>query len=135
MKKFALLAPLCLALTGCVEPLEQYRPVTDPNSKIAHRYESDRAACYQIAKQAEATYEKRQQEELGQNLAAGLLVGAVLGVALGDNSQSAAYGAALGATAGAAETDTELATGGPRRILDRCMIDRGHKIYSDLGKG
>ena len=34
-----------------------------------------------------------------------------------------------------AATDTELARGGPRRIIDRCLIGRGHRILSDIGRG
>ena len=40
-----------------------------------------------------------------------------------------------GAAAGAAATDTELAVGGPRRIIDRCMTQRGHVVLNDLGAG
>jgi hypothetical protein len=62
------------------------------------------------------------------------LVGALVGAAIG-NSDTAGAGALYGGAAGAASTDTELATGGPRRIIDRCMAGRGHKVLSDLGRG
>lgn len=122
-------------LAACVTPLEEYRPVTDPNARTAARYEKDLSDCYKIAKQAEADYQKRQQEELGANLLAGLIVGALVGAAVGDSGDWAAYGAATGAAAGVAETDFELAHGGPRRIIDRCMTSRGHVVLSDLGSG
>ena len=93
------------------------------------------AACYSIAKKAEAEYQKRQQDELGANLIAGVLAGALVGAAVGDNSDWAKTGAVYGAAAGAASTDTEMAVGGPRRIIDRCMTDRGHRILSDFGRG
>jgi hypothetical protein len=125
---------LC-ALSGCVQTLEEYRPVVDSSATNSGRYERDLAACYSIAKQAEAEYQKRQQDELGANLIAGVLAGALVGAAVGDNSDWAKTGAVYGAAAGAANTDTEMAVGGPRRIIDRCMTDRGHRILSDFGKG
>jgi len=125
-----------LALSGCVQPgLQEYRPVVDPARSSAMGYESDLAACRGIAQQAEAGYQQRQQAELGRNLMAGLLVGAVTGAVIGDTSRAAGAGAAWGAAAGAAGTNYELAHGGPRRIIDRCMADRGHRILSDLGRG
>lgn len=62
-------------------------------------------------------------------------IGAVVGQAVGGNSDWTAYGAAHGAAAGAASTDTELARGGPRRIVDRCLASRGHAVLSDAGRG
>lgn len=132
MRQIALAA--LLLTTACVAPLESYRPVTDPSAKAAKHYDKDLQACYAVAKAAEAEYQQRQQTEMTQNMMAGILIGAVAGAIVGD-SDTAAYGAAYGATAGAAATDTELAVGGPRRIVDRCMTDRGHVILSDLGKG
>jgi len=125
---------LC-ALSGCVQTLEEYRPVVDSGASNSGRYERDLAACYSIAKKAEAEYQKRQQDELGANLIAGILAGALVGAAVGDNSDWAKTGAVYGAAAGAANTDTEMAVGGPRRIIDRCMTDRGHRILSDFGRG
>jgi hypothetical protein len=124
----------CIALAGCVQPLEEYRPVTDPAAPNAARYERDLQACYAVAKAAEADYQKRQEEQMAQNMVAGILIGAIAGAAVG-NSDTAGVGAAYGAGAGAAATDTELAIGGPRRIIDRCMTERGHKVLSDLGRG
>jgi hypothetical protein len=133
--RFPLLVIAVLPLAACVAPLEEYRPVTDPAAKNAGRYESDLKACYAVGKQAEAAYKKREQEQMGANLMMGILVGAAAGAAIGDSSDWAAYGAASGAAAGASATDTELAVGGPRRIIDRCMSERGHKILNDIGRG
>ena len=102
---------LC-ALSGCVQTLEEYRPVVDSGATNSVRYERDLAACYSIAKKAEAEYQKRQQDELGANLIAGVLAGALVGAAVGDNSDWAKTGAVYGAAAGAANTDTEMAVGG-----------------------
>ncbi|WP_076646461.1 YMGG-like glycine zipper-containing protein [Pontibaca methylaminivorans] len=136
MKKTVIFASaLAAALSGC-QKLEDYRPVTDPSAAAAPRYEADLAHCYQIGKAAEADYQKRQQ----QQMLAGLLVGAVGGALIGravDHSYTgygAAYGAAAGATSGAA-SGGDLAHGGPRRIIDRCMTERGHRVLSDLGRG
>ena len=48
-----------------------------------------------------------------------------------------AYGAASGMAAGAANNDytQDLVKFGPRRIVDRCMADRGHTILNDIGRG
>jgi len=48
-----------------------------------------------------------------------------------------AYGAASGMAAGAATNDYsyDLVTYGPRRVVDRCMAERGHTILNDIGRG
>ena len=128
----ALAAALSLAACAAPEQLAEYRPVADAAGPA---YERDLAHCRALATQAEADYLRRQNAEAGANLIAGLLVGAVVGQAIGGNSQSTAYGAAYGATTGVAATDTELAHGGPRRIVDRCLAGRGHRVLSDIGRG
>lgn len=114
-------------------------PVLDEYSSVADAagpaYQRDLAACRAIATAAEAEYRRKENAELGANLIAGILVGAVAGQAVGGNGDWTAYGAANGAAAGIAATDTELARGGPRRIIDRCLIGRGHRILSDIGRG
>ena len=127
---------LVVSLAGCVqEPLSQYRPIVDPAKSSPAKFERDLAACRNVGLSAEAVYKKRQQEEMGRNMMAGILVGAIAGAAIGDTSGYAASGAAYGAGAGMAATDTELAQGGPRRIIDRCMADRGHVVLNDIGRG
>lgn len=122
------------ALTACApaEQLAEYRPVADAAGPA---YERDLADCRAIATQAEADYRKREADAMAANIFAGLIVGAIAGQAIGGNSDWTAYGAAHGAATGAASADTELAYGGPRRIIDRCMTGRGHRILSDLGRG
>ncbi len=134
MRKSIALTSL-IALTACVQPLTEYRPIVDPAKSKPEKFEKDLAACKAIGLQAEADYKAKQDKEMGANIMAGLIVGAIAGAAIGDSSDWAAYGAASGAASGAAATDTELAVGGPRRIIDRCMTDRGHVILSDIGKG
>lgn len=136
MKRILLVVSF-IALSACEPPptLAEYRPVVDPARTNSAKFERDLAACRSVAQQAEAEYKVRQQKEMGANLMAGILVGAIAGAAIGDSSNWAAYGAASGAAAGVAATDTELAHGGPRRIVDRCMTERGHRVLNDLGKG
>lgn len=136
MKKLCLIA-IVFALAGCEPPptLAEYRPIVDPGRTNSAAFERDLVSCRNVATQAEAAYKERQQKEMGANILAGVLVGAIAGAAIGDSSNWAAYGAASGAAAGAAATDTELAQGGPRRIVDRCMVERGHRVLNDLGKG
>lgn len=123
------------ALAGCVqEPLTEYRPVVDPAKSSPAKFERDLAACRNVGLSAEAAYKQRQEKEMAQKMMAGILLGAIAGAAVGDSSTAAA-GAAYGAGAGAAATDTELAQGGPRRIIDRCMADRGHTVLNDIGRG
>lgn len=129
----ALLSPF--ALVACGEPpkpLQEYRPIADA---VGPTFEADLAYCRAIATAAEAQYLKRQNDEMAGRLVAGLLIGAVVGQAVGGNSDWTAYGAANGAASGAASVDTELAQGGPRRIVDRCLAGRGHRILSDAGRG
>jgi uncharacterized protein YcfJ len=121
-----------LLLSGCVAPLAEYAPITDTENPA--EFENDLAQCRVIAASAEAEYTQRQNDEMGANIIAGLLVGALIGGAIGGGDY-VGHGAANGALAGAASTDTELAHGGPRRIIDRCMTGRGHNVLNDLGRG
>ncbi len=131
MKPIAIIA--ALALSACVAPpIAEYAPVVDP-AKSGPRYQSDLAACRQIAQQAEAEYQRQQQQALLGNIIAGAIMGAAIGSMYG--SDYVDMGAAYGATAGVAGTDTELAYGGPRRIIDRCMEGRGHDVLNDGGAG
>ena len=133
MKYGILTAIVFCAVSGCVQTLEEYRPVVDPNARYIGNYDKDLAGCYSIAKRAEADYIKRQEAEMGANLIGGLLAGALVGADVNDSSDWAKTGAVYGGVAGEANTDTEMAVGSPRRIIDRCMTERGHKIFSDLG--
>ena len=133
MKRFALIATLpFMAACTAPETLAEYRPVVDrPNAA----YASDLSQCQALAQNAEAEYKRKQGQEMAGRLIGGLIIGAIAGQAVGGNSDWTAYGAAHGAAAGAASTDTELAHGGPRRIVDRCLAGRGHRVLSDLGRG
>jgi hypothetical protein len=119
-RAFGVLAMLVIAGCAELEPLTEYRPVVDPERTNMARFERDLEACRAVAVQVEADYRQRQEEQMGANIMAGLLVGAITGMA-----------------AGAASTDYthDLVTFGPRRIVDRCMAERGHAILNDIGRG
>lgn len=68
-----------------------------------------------------------------------LIVGAIAGVAVGSVLDDAGDGVMVGGTLGAlegglAETDYDTVTS-PRKIVDRCMNNRGNETLSDFGKG
>lgn len=132
-----------VALAGCepVQTLSEYRPVIDPKARSSRHYETDLVECRDIALKVEADYKKRASDEMAANLFAGLLVGAVAGAVVGNNtgnqSDYIAAGAAYGAAAGSVSGDYthDLVTYGPRRVVDRCMAQRGHVILNDIGRG
>ena len=102
-------------------------------------YEADRGQCVAVAIQAQAEYERQQLAQRESNLTIGLIVGAIAGVAVGVVSGDAGYGAVVGGTLGAlegglAEIDYDQVTS-PRKIVDRCMKNRGYEILSEFGKG
>lgn len=135
------LTSLCLVVLAACTPvmtLDDYRPVVDPSKTNAKKFESDLSSCRNIAKAAEADYKERQAKEAQNQMVAGLLIGAIAGAAIGGDGQSAAAGAAYGGAVGAtAEGDYghDLVTYGPRRIVDRCMTERGHVVLNDIGRG
>lgn len=146
MKKVTKAAVCSLALMSVAAceppaPLSQYSPVVDPAHVSQVRYNRDLEACRNIALKVEADYKQRQQKEMGQRLIAGLIVGALTGAVVGAGQSNQgdyiAAGAAYGTAAGAASNDYtyDLVKYGPRRVVDRCMTNRGYKILNDIGKG
>lgn len=137
MKRIAFTcAAMALTLAACAPSatLPTYTPVVDPGAPGAARFQSDLTQCRAVAQQAEQKYLDEQNAQMGANIVGGILVGALLGAAVG-NSDTAGWGAGYGAASGLAATDFEQAHGGPRRIIDRCMTQRGHAVLSDLGRG
>ena len=101
-------------------------------------YEADRGQCVAVTIQAQAEYERHQLLKQELNMTIGLIVGAIAGAAVGsvlsDAGDSAVVGGTLGALTGGladADYDPVVIT---RKIVDRCMKNRGYKIRSDLGK-
>lgn len=143
MRRLILLGAATAVLSACqpLPPLSEYRPVVDPKAKNSRHLESDLGECRNIALKVEADYKKRQSDEMAANLIAGLLVGAVAGAVVGNNTGSQGDFIAAGAVAGAAgaagsgDYTHDLVTYGPRRVVDRCMTERGHAILNDPGKG
>lgn len=137
----ALLVATTVAACEAPQQLTDYRPVVDPAKSDPGKFENDLVACRNIAVQVEAEYKKRQQQEAVAGLIAGALVGAATGaIAGGGSSHKSDYiltGTAIGAAGGAASGDHTfyLVKYGPRRIVDRCMADRGHTILNDIGRG
>ena len=118
--------PLALAACGYQPSLGDYRPVVESYNTDMAAYEADRGQCVAVAMQAQAEYERQQRLKRESNMTIGLIVGAIAG---------AAVGGTLGALEGGlAETDYDPVTS-PRKIVDRCMKNRGYEILSDLGKG
>ena len=132
-------AAVTLAACGYQPSLSDYRPVVDSHTTDMSAYEADRGQCVGIALQAQAEYARQQKAQRDSNLTIGLIVGAVAGAAVGSVTGDAGDGAVVGGTLGAlegglAETDYDPVTS-PRKIVDRCMKNRGYDILSDLGKG
>ena len=130
-----------LGVAGCgYQPsLSDYRPVVDSYTTDMAAYETDRGQCVSVALQAQAEYERQQREKRESNMTIGLIVGAIAGAAIGSTSGDAGDGAIVGGTMGAlegglAETEYDPVTS-PRKIVDRCMKNRGYEILSDMGKG
>jgi len=123
------------------DTLLNYEPIVDPGQTEMAKYAGDLEECRSVALRVEADYKQRQQEELGRNVLVGALVGATAGAIVGNNTsyknEAIKYGAVTGAAAGATSGDytRDLVKFGPRRVVDRCMANRGHAILNDIGRG
>jgi len=135
----------CLVAAGCqdVAPLAEYRPIVDPGRVDVASYETDLSECRNLALNVESEYRQRRQQELGQNLAAGIVAGAITGAIVGNNTYGGhhqpnfiTYGALAGAAAGveAGDYTSDFVRYGPRRVVDRCMNNRGHELLNDIGR-
>ncbi|MBC6436885.1 MAG: glycine zipper family protein [Rhodobacteraceae bacterium] len=142
MKRKIAITVAMLALAACTppQPVTEYRPVVDLDQPGSESFETDLRACRNIALQVQARYEERQRQEAG-NILAGAVIGAAVGHAVGGRghyqNELAWYGAAVGASS-AAESSVyghDMVHYGPRRVIDRCMHNRGHVVLNDLGFG
>ena len=84
-------------------------------------YEGDRTQCVNVAMQVQAEYDRREKEQRQSNMTVGFIIGAIVGVTLGTLE------------GGPAETDYDPMTS-PRKIVDRCMQNRGYEILNNEGK-
>ena len=136
MKKIALFAVLSLFIVSAcgVAPLETYEPVVDLYSVDPVQYSRDIAECRSVAAQAMAQAIQRRDAEMAPNTLTGFLIGAAIGNASGIGSEtrkdSTKQGAVFGALAGVAESDEDVKLG-PRRIMDRCIANRGYALLND----
>ena len=142
MRKPAMSLVLPTLICACaVEPLVEYTPIFDPYRTDMEAFNKDLIECRSIALTVEADYKKRKQEQETANLLTGVLVGALFGAVVGAGSDSQgdmiASGSAAGASAGVSSNDYghDLVKFGPRRVVDRCMSDRGYALLNDVGRG
>ena len=140
--KFKVLAVSSILLSACAtESLVDYSPIVDPKMINQKKFDKDIIECRSIALQVEADYRKRQNEQAMSNMLAGALAGALTGAVVGSGSdyqsELATYGAVSGMAAGAATNDytRDIVKYGPRRVIDRCMTNRGHALLNDVGRG
>lgn len=134
----ALLACGLVAACATQEPLYAYRPVVDPGRTDMARFENDLVACRNVAMQLEAEQNQRTNAQRGGNVLAGAVTGAALGALLGTGSGNQGNlikaGVAAGAVSGAV-ADDDPGNMQPRRVVDRCMQQRGHVLLNDAGRG
>lgn len=129
--------PLLGLLAACArpEPLYAYRPVVDPGRTDMSRFENDLAACRNIALQVEADQRTRANAARGGNMLAGALTGAALGALAGTGSGNQGNlikaGIAAGTVSGAV-ANSDPASMEPRRVVDRCMRERGYTLLNDM---
>ena len=87
-----------------------------------------------IATQAEAALKQQHDEQLGRNILAGAVISTVIGSAAGfgtaNRSDNAKKGAVFGALAGTTDSTEDLKLG-PRRIMDRCIPNRGYDLLNN----
>lgn len=106
-------------ITGCAGSGHS-KPVIDPAGVDMGQYQSDLAACNQIAQQV--------QQKAGAGAAGGALVGALVGSIFGDSRsamKSAGAGAVVGGAKGGAATHREKAV-----VVKNCMRERGYKVLN-----
>ncbi|MBC6442119.1 MAG: glycine zipper family protein [Rhodobacteraceae bacterium] len=134
-----------LAACGVQEPLTNYQPVVDMQGVNPVKYQADLQACNNIGLQVESRYNERARQEANAalgNMLIGAAVGAAIGSAVGDGGRYQGEWTRAGAVGGAAagldsldEYTRERVKYGPRRVIDRCMHNRGYKVLNDLGWG
>ena len=132
-----------ILVSGCqtIDPLEAYQPVIDPKLTDLSKFQLDLVDCREIALKLHDEYKERQGKELVANLLVGAIAGATTGAVVGSGSSNQSTlikaGAATGAAAGFVNRDyhRDIVKYGPRRVVDRCMTNRGHGVLNDIGRG
>ena len=82
-----------------------------------------------------ALAKQRQDALMAPNILTGFLIGATIGNASEIGSETrkdtTKQGAVFGALAGAVESGDDVKLG-PRRIMDRCIANRGYDLLNDI---
>ena len=118
-------------VSACTEaPLESYEPVVDRFLVDRVQYNCDITECRSVANGAMAQAKQRRDAQMAPNILTGLLIGATIGNASGIGSDTRKDSTKQGALAGAAESGEDVKLG-PRRIMDRCMANRGYDLLND----
>lgn len=133
---------LAFLVAGCQQRLQEYTPIIDTAGLDQAQFEYDLSQCRTLAERVQEEYRAEQQNKALGNAIAGAIVGVALGAAVGSVSADAGAGALVGGATGAAvgaananAENQELIEDQPRRILDRCMKNRGYAILNDVGRG
>ena len=130
---------MALALSACAPNIAEYMPVVDPSKTDMNQFERDLVQCRGIGIDAKANYDQQASKQAAGNLIAGAVVGAAVGATVGRGTgyqgELTRYGAATGALQGSASASQTVNQGGPNRIIDRCMANRGYAILNDIGQG
>lgn len=141
MRKTFAFAASALLLSGCMTAstmIATYTPVIDhgPNGPTAD-YQADLAYCQSLASNKHAKAQAQEHNRAFAGLVVGAIAGAALGSALGDSGDYQGdwtrWGAASGAVAGASNYNADRVNNEPKRIVDRCMIGRGHRVLNSVG--
>ena len=118
-------------VSACTEaPLENYEPVVDRFLVDQVQYNRDITECRSVATGAMAQAKQRRDAQMAPNILTGLLIRATIGNASGIGSDTRKDSTKQGALAGAAESGEDVKLG-PRRIMDRCMANRGYDLLND----
>ena len=124
---------LVLFVASCgVESVLDYTPVAETYNTNITAFNKDLEQCRKIASKVEADYKKNREEMAIQKILVGGLLGTVTGAIISSGTaQIASLGGLMGAGSGVVITEYnyyQLAEFGPRRVVDRCMTERGHKV-------
>lgn len=111
---------LLITLSAGCAGARHSKPVIDPAGVDMGQYQTDLAACEQIALQV--------QQKAGAGAVGGAVVGGLVGSIFGDSRsamKSAGAGAVVGGAKGGAATHREKAM-----VVKNCMRERGYRVLN-----
>ena len=130
MRYFVLTTALLAGCAAQQQPLDDYRPVIDPARVDMAKFERDLPECREIGRKVFAEHAKKARDEMFASILIGAAFGAASGAMINNDYASAgAVGGAAGAAAGSLYRQGDLERG-PKVIVDRCMVNRGHEILA-----